>query len=195
MILRILFIGFAGLSLVFIFINFFVAILMAIISFVFWIQSPEGISFFAQMQAQAKEQLKKQKESEEKLNITFNELLDNPNNESIIVELLRILESLVPVKRNAYLNSIYLPLLHLKPLDARVRDSVASIFTNKFSPLDSSILYSHALEILEKNPTQKQLKIFSLEVGRWHYGKVRKDGKVTIYDEQATQNDINVRSN
>ncbi|MDZ8064709.1 MAG: hypothetical protein RMY64_03570 [Nostoc sp. DedQUE08] len=57
----------------------------------------------------------------------------------------------------------------------------------------SQIAYTKALEILEKNPDNITAKKFVLDVGRWHFGKLR-SGKVTIYDEQAIQNDIAVRS-
>ncbi|MBH8575077.1 hypothetical protein I8752_19060 [Nostocaceae cyanobacterium CENA369] len=53
--------------------------------------------------------------------------------------------------------------------------------------------YTKSLEILEKNSNNINAKKFVLDVGRWHFGKLR-SGKVTIYDEQAIQNDIAVRS-
>jgi hypothetical protein len=56
----------------------------------------------------------------------------------------------------------------------------------------SAKAYALALEVLEKNPKQPKAKQFVLNIGRWHFGKLRK-GKVTIYDEQAIQNDIQVR--
>lgn len=53
--------------------------------------------------------------------------------------------------------------------------------------------YTKTLEILENYPDNINAKKLVLDVGRWHFGKLRA-GKVTIYDEQAIQNDIAVRS-
>jgi len=59
--------------------------------------------------------------------------------------------------------------------------------------LYSTEAYAFALEILEVNPNLIKVKTFVLEVGRFHFAKLR-GGKVTIYDEQAIQNDIQARS-
>lgn len=56
-------------------------------------------------------------------------------------------------------------------------------------------IYNKALQILEENPDSKSAKQFVLTMGRWHFGKARPDGKVSIYDEQMIQNDIFVRVN
>jgi hypothetical protein len=56
------------------------------------------------------------------------------------------------------------------------------------------IVYSKSLEILEQYPDDVNAKKFVLNTGRWYFGKLR-GGKPTIYDEQAIQNDIAVRSN
>jgi hypothetical protein len=55
-------------------------------------------------------------------------------------------------------------------------------------------IYDKALYILESNPASSTAKQFVLTVGRWHFGKRRKDGHVTIYDEQRIQNDILARA-
>lgn len=55
-------------------------------------------------------------------------------------------------------------------------------------------IYLRALEILEDNPSNPAAKRFVLNVGRWHFGKSRKDGRITIYDEQRIQNDILARA-
>jgi hypothetical protein len=55
-------------------------------------------------------------------------------------------------------------------------------------------VYDKALHILEGNPDSSTAKQFVLNVGRWHFGKSRKDGRVTIYDEQRIQNDILARA-
>ena len=58
--------------------------------------------------------------------------------------------------------------------------------------LPSDQAYALALQVLAENPDQPKAKQLVLQVGRYHFGKLRK-GKVTIYDEQSIQNDIQVR--
>lgn len=55
-------------------------------------------------------------------------------------------------------------------------------------------IYDKALYILESNSANSTAKQFVLNVGRWHFSKSRKDGRVTIYDEQRIQNDILARA-
>jgi hypothetical protein len=52
--------------------------------------------------------------------------------------------------------------------------------------------YHLALKVLEEHPTETRAKQFVLEVGRWNFGNLRKNG-ATTYDEQAIHNDIKVR--
>ena len=54
-------------------------------------------------------------------------------------------------------------------------------------------IYEVALEGLTRNPESVQARVFTLQTGRLHRGACRVDGIVTIYDEQAIQNDIMVR--
>lgn len=61
-------------------------------------------------------------------------------------------------------------------------------------PEQSLRFYNLALKTLAENPGDTRAKTFALEVGRWHYSLQRSDRKLTIYDEQALQNDILVRS-
>ncbi len=58
----------------------------------------------------------------------------------------------------------------------------------------SEWVYSTTLELLEHNRDAVACKRLALEAGRWHFGRIRDDRKVTIYDEQAIQNDILVRA-
>jgi hypothetical protein len=58
----------------------------------------------------------------------------------------------------------------------------------------SQEIYGLALKFLEVNPANIAAKVFALEVGRWSLSLGREDGKITIYDEAALQNDIQVRS-
>lgn len=55
-------------------------------------------------------------------------------------------------------------------------------------------IYNDVLEILASNPDKIHLKPLCLEIGRKHYSALRPDKRPTIYDEQAIQNDILVRS-
>jgi len=61
------------------------------------------------------------------------------------------------------------------------------------SAIPSQELYNLALSALETHPSEPKSKQLVLKIGRYHFGKLR-GGKVTIYDEQAIQNDIQVRS-
>ena len=54
-------------------------------------------------------------------------------------------------------------------------------------------LYDRALDLVQRTPGSADLAVLALEIGRWHFGLSRPDGKVTVYDEQAIQNDISVR--
>ncbi|RCJ38289.1 hypothetical protein A6770_13115 [Nostoc minutum NIES-26] len=51
-----------------------------------------------------------------------------------------------------------------------------------------------SLKILEANLSSQEAKMLVLDLGRLHYSVSRPDKKPTIYDEQAIQNDIIVRS-
>lgn len=55
-------------------------------------------------------------------------------------------------------------------------------------------LYETALNTLTDNPSSQEAKRLVLDLGRLHYGRLRPDKKPTVYDEQAIQNDIIVRS-
>lgn len=54
--------------------------------------------------------------------------------------------------------------------------------------------YQAILDILEHNSTSQAAKIIALEIGRHHFSRIRPEGQLTIYDEQAIQNDIITRS-
>jgi len=54
-------------------------------------------------------------------------------------------------------------------------------------------LYDRTLDLLQRTPSSAALAVLALEVGRWHLGRSRPGGAVTIYDEQAIQNDMAVR--
>ena len=60
-------------------------------------------------------------------------------------------------------------------------------------PGDLAELYELTLTLLTNKSDTAVMRVFALQVGRLHRGRSREDGRVTIYDEQAIQNDIMVR--
>lgn len=50
--------------------------------------------------------------------------------------------------------------------------------------------YERALTNLSKNPTDYQVRLQALQCGREYYASKRQDNKLTVFDEQAIQNDI-----
>jgi hypothetical protein len=53
--------------------------------------------------------------------------------------------------------------------------------------------YRSVLSMLAIN-SDASVRAFVLDLARWHYALARKDGNLTIYDEQAIQNDILMHS-
>jgi hypothetical protein len=88
-----------------------------------------------------------------------------------------------------------LQILADNPINKQTHQEVFQILSDipDISHGGSNLIYSTALDILESNPESPLAKQFVLEVGRWHKGRIRDGGMVTIYDEQAIQNDILVR--
>jgi hypothetical protein len=86
--------------------------------------------------------------------------------------------------------------LQQRPLDSSVHNEFRCVIT-KLTNLSHSLsesAYHTALEIIATHPDSLAARTFALDVGRWHHGRIRPDRKLTIYDEQAMQNDILVRS-
>jgi hypothetical protein len=54
--------------------------------------------------------------------------------------------------------------------------------------------YSSLLSCLARQPGNTELRVYVLEMGRLAYGMSRPEGVPTLYDEQAVQNDILVRT-
>jgi predicted Holliday junction resolvase-like endonuclease len=140
-----------------------------------------------------------QKNTEE-LQKNYEQLSINPTDVRALNYFLDILEGLDRKKLKPLIGSVILPLLSMKPLDERVRAvvfSCAQRTTSKFNSSNqviSQLFYDMSLNILQQHPESQALKIYALEVGRWHCSIARTDGKVTTYDEQSIQNDILVRS-
>ncbi len=139
-------------------------------------------------------------------------LFADPINVDALESVLNILNELDDKRLWSIFEEVMISLLRLKPLEVKVRKTILlcsqKITTNKSILLThqavsqrseiiatcSLALYEAALEILEEHPDQIPLKSYALDVGRWRYSLNRPDGKVTVYDEQAIQNDIQVRS-
>lgn len=62
------------------------------------------------------------------------------------------------------------------------------------SKIGTKEAYNIALDTLSQNPEITQLKTLALEIGRIHYSSLRKNKRLTIYDEQALNNDIQSRA-
>jgi hypothetical protein len=82
------------------------------------------------------------------------------------------------------------------PDDISYANTIPSLLEkgSKYHSYNYGNIYNLALEVLSENPEKIHIKTLCLTVGRLHYGKLRPDNKVTIYDEQAIQNDIMMRS-
>lgn len=63
-----------------------------------------------------------------------------------------------------------------------------------FKADDSQQIYNSTLNILDSNQDNPIVKQLVLTIGRWHFGNSRPEKRPTVYDEQAIQNDIFVRS-
>ena len=86
--------------------------------------------------------------------------------------------------------------LRENPDDISYANSILSLIEkgSKYHSYNYGNIYNLVLEVLSENPEKIHIKTLCLTIGRLHYGKLRPDNKVTIYDEQAIQNDIQVRS-
>ncbi|MEM8805041.1 MAG: hypothetical protein AAGF01_03220 [Cyanobacteria bacterium P01_G01_bin.38] len=150
------------------------------------------------------EEEKKKKQEESKKKKDFEEKLARMNGRLHLSDerdrLLGILEDLPKEKAKFYLKPYAINLLSANPLNDQWRERVFILISKKMpvSPsrneLTSIEVYEEVLKLLELHPEELKLRPFALKVGRWHYAKSRPDRKVTIYDEQAIQNDIQVRS-
>ena len=131
----------------------------------------------------------------------FQKFSNNPSDIESLEYVLNTLSSQNKSSLKSWMRPIIIPLLKVKPLDSAIRDTIFSYakiaITSKAigqNDLSSKEVYEAALEVLSQHPDQIPLKQYALEVGRWHHSIQRPDRKVTIYDEQAINNDIAVRS-
>jgi len=84
------------------------------------------------------------------------------------------------------------------PIKDKLLDLVDTFNTanpfDKITEHETQDLYNAALKILEAHPDNVEAKKLALYLGRLHYTTVRNGKKLTVYDEQAIQNDIAIRS-
>ena len=155
--------------------------------------------------ALVKENQKASVEYAKSLPIRFRQLSDNPTDIESLEFTLKALASFAAIADKSILKTwmwpVVIPLLKLKPLDKSIRDLVfdyakktITISVTRPDETSSKEVYDAALEILSEHPEQLPLRQYALEIGRWHYTIQRPNRKITIYDEQAIQNDIAVRS-
>jgi len=82
------------------------------------------------------------------------------------------------------------------PNDSSYANSIPSLLDKGkvFQQYNYGTIYNLVLEILASNPDKIHIKTLCLTLGRMHYSSLRPDKNPTIYDEQAIQNDILMRS-
>jgi hypothetical protein len=84
-----------------------------------------------------------------------------------------------------------LEILRSHPLDRGIQNRLIAFLRRGFQA-DGQGMYNGVLDILAQ-ASGPEFKQFALEVARWHYGRRRENGVLTIYDEQAIQNDLLAR--
>ena len=76
-----------------------------------------------------------------------------------------------------------------------IRSDIVLMFylIGEIKPEETKKMYNMALQMLEENPKSKDMKTLALDVGRLHYCVHRGTNTLSVYDEQAIQNDILTR--
>ena len=196
--LSLLVIGFIGL-----FVNFVwgIAILfLGLFTCALWGVTPEGKALLKQQKA---EQANRQKQEQQSIEVAREKialLQQESDNQQLRQEIYEAIQNFSDGSLKAEMRAVVMPFLKLVALDDQLRSSISSkikqciqsiTFSNEVVSQD---VYDLALEILESHPTEPKIRQFVLDIGRWHFGKARGTGNPTVYDEQAIQNDIMVRS-
>ena len=85
--------------------------------------------------------------------------------------------------------------LYKNPSDSEYARTIPSLLMEgkSYHKYNYYQIYSIALELLESNSYHIHIKTLCLNLGRLYYGSLRDDQKPTIHDEQAIQNDIQMR--
>lgn len=112
-----------------------------------------------------------------RLNLYFGITISGKRNRANTFRLLA--DSLLKEFKNQLIRERILSLIHL---------------VSGITQAETKDLYNTSLNILEANSSSQEAKMLVLDLGRLHYSILRLDKKPTIYDEQAIQNDIIVRS-
>ncbi|KKD39520.1 MAG: hypothetical protein WAN66_11490 [Limnoraphis robusta] len=76
-----------------------------------------------------------------------------------------------------------------------IRSDIVLMFylIGEIQPSETKNMYDMALKMLEENPNSKEMKTLALDLGRLHYCVNRGTNTLSLYDEQAIQNDIITR--
>jgi hypothetical protein len=87
-------------------------------------------------------------------------------------------------------------ILENRPSDKSVQELFIQFLKKipRVAAVDTAYIYRQVLSFLSSD-SSPAIKQFVLQVARFHYARSRMDGRLTIYDEQAIQNDILVNTN
>jgi predicted RNA-binding protein Jag len=100
-------------------------------------------------------------------------------------------------RREAELMAAIREVLSAEVTDSAVLSEAKRLFAS-LSPTGRRVfvtgVYDTLLSCLARQPGNTELRVNVLEIGRMAYGSKRPEGVPTIYDEQAVQNDILVRT-
>ena len=109
---------------------------------------------------------------------------------------LALLQSHLAAKKvDTYRAKNILDPLYKNPSDSEYARIIPTLLMEgkSYHKYDYAQIYSIALELLESNSYHIHLKTLCLNLGRLYYGSLRDDQKPTFHDEQAIQNDIQMR--
>jgi hypothetical protein len=117
------------------------------------------------------------------------QLETNPKSKSTGIRFLSRVTGLIflPADRKLYVLEKSLSILQTHSADTEVQKEFIKYLASV--EWQRATAYRSVLNLLATN-SEPYMKQFVLDVARWHYSKGRKDGKLTVYDEQAIQNDI-----
>jgi hypothetical protein len=139
----------------------------------------------------------------------YNRILKICENNSSNIKAWKVLEDVVKKLNPSFQFSVNTGMLQRSNTFRLLADSLPKEFHNPevsekiieiikllqaITPAETEELYKIALKILEANPDRQEAKVIVLDLGRLHYSILRPNKVPTIYDEQAIQNDIIVRS-
>jgi hypothetical protein len=116
-----------------------------------------------------------------------------PSGETILYRILVPLSS-SPVRDIRQVMSAMRQVIADNPADRRIHQIILNCLrAMTVEPIQQRWLYDRVLDLVQQSPSSVDLSVLALEVGRCYLGKSRPDGRATVYDESAIQNDIAVR--